>query len=306
MRLLIGLLFASVFAVLLTLTVHMSSAVARTREPTPTPAVTSTALPTTTPRPGQLAVFHGEEWADAQISKEVITAKIGDAICGTGGPIPIADMPPAYQVAVVSEEVKAGCGREGATITFLIGERLANQTGVWHAGTDTSLNLIAGPSFALLSGSTSLTCNERGGKSVIPFIDDVACGQEKLADGLLPPCAGQQVGYTSIVFSAQQRAGCGVEGSEIAFKVLDAQGKVVAVAKEKGIWHAWDGRSGPQQLNLTMVPVGGGGATIKIGNVGTGGSRSSNPPWLCAAAALTAAGLAATAAGVALRRRVIR
>ena len=127
----------------------------------------------------------------------------------------------------------------------------------------------------------------------MPFINDQPCGY---ASGSLPPT------YSAFVYAEQQQAGCGVEGAEITFKLLDAQGNVIAVAREKGVWHAWDGVSPPQQLNLTMVPVG--APEVTVVSVGDAPSQEiEDRPW-SVSTALAAIGLAVIAAGVALRRRV--
>lgn len=272
------------------------------RTPTQTPTATPTAIATPTPSPQQMARFHGEPWVDARVSRADITAKIGNVVCGTGGPIPIADVPLAYQVSVVSDQIKPGCGREGAVVTFSIGDRRASQTAVWHAGADTHLNLVAGPPFSLISGGTSLKCieTERLAPQLVPFIDGTACGQEKPSDVLSAPCSGQLVGYTAVVYSGEQQPGCGTEGAEITFKLLDTAGKVIAVAEEKGTWHAWDGVSAPQQVNLTIVPVG----KISLGNTGTGdGPQRGADAWGTVAAALSVVGLGGIAAAAALRKR---
>lgn len=48
-----------------------------------------------------------------------------------------------YVVDVVSDSQVPGCGTEGATVTFLIAGRPADQTGEWNAGPNV-LNLTAG------------------------------------------------------------------------------------------------------------------------------------------------------------------
>ncbi len=142
--------------VLVALSVGLFAAVTNiTRAATPTP--TATPGLTATPSLQQVARFHGESWGDSQLSRGTIVAKIGSVVCGTGGPIPIADAPLKYQVDVVSTSITPGCG-SGALITFLIDGRQAAQTAIWHAGTDTQLNLIVGVAFSLFSGSTPVTC----------------------------------------------------------------------------------------------------------------------------------------------------
>jgi hypothetical protein len=110
--------------------------------------------------------------------------------------------------------------------------------------------------------------------------------------------------YGAVVYSAEQQAGCGVEGAEVSFKLLDTAGNVIAVANEKGTWHAWDGVSAPQQLNLTIVPVGSAG--IKMANVGTGGPQAGGTSvWASLSLVLVSVGLGGVAAGAALRRRAM-
>ena len=275
----------------------LTAGVASARTPTPT----ATPAATMTPAPQELARFHGEEWVDAQIVKAPVAARIGEVVCGTGGPPPIADVPPSYQLDVVSDAVIPGCGTEGNHLTFMIGNRQATETAIWHAGTDTALNLIAGPPFALFSGDTSLTCEERKERQIIPFINDVACGRPKLVDSLGPPCSGQLTGYTDVVLSAYQKPGCGVEGSQVTFKLLDGQGNVTAVAKEKGVWHAWDGISIPQPVRLDFSA-----GPITMPGTGTGGaSGGEGSAWPRLSMLLGFAGLAGVALGLAVRRHAM-
>jgi hypothetical protein len=106
--------------------------------------------------------------------------------------------------------------------------------------------------------------------------------------------------YEAVVYSAEQQAGCGVEGAQVSFKLLDAQGNVIAVARETGTWHAWDGVSAPQQLNLTFGPPG----FITMPGTGTGGGpQRAAAPWGPLALALASLGLAGGIAALALRRR---
>ena len=126
----------------------------------------------------------------------------------------------------------------------------------------------------------------------------------------MPMCFGGQLGstrriksyeYGVVVFSDQQQAGCGYEGAPITYKLLDPNGNVIAVAREKGVWHAWGGRSSSQELYLTMVP-----GDIKIGSVGTGDSQSGDgvPRGLVLGLALVSVTTLAT--GMRLRKRVAR
>jgi hypothetical protein len=101
-----------------------------------------------------------------------------------------------------------------------------------------------------------------------------------------------------VAYSAEQQAGCGVEGSQVTFKLLDAQGNVVAVANEKGTWHAWDGVSELQQLNLTFGPRG----VITMPGTGTGDGTNA---WRTVAIGLASLGMAGAGLGLALRKRAM-
>jgi hypothetical protein len=119
---------------------------------------------------------------------------------------------------------------------------------------------------------------------LVPYIGDKACG------------------YAGVVYSNEQEPGCGVEGSQITFKLLDAQRNVIAVANEKATWHAWDGISEPQQLNLTFGPAG----SITTPNTGTGGGPAqATAPWGPLALALASLGLTGGIAALAFRRRAM-
>lgn len=269
--------------------------------PLPANAVTPTATPTPaatpTPSPQQTATFQGSAWLNAHTSLGPIVGKIGGVACSepsVAGFGPDSNVP-RYTLHVVSGDVTAGCGREGAVVNFVVEGQSASQTAVWHAGSSQSLNLIAGPVFARFGGGLSIN-RTSSGESVVPFIGNQACGYD-MTDGIL----GSVSLYDVVVYSAEQQAGCGVEGAQVTFKLLDPQSNVIAVAKEKGLWHAWDGVSDPQLLNLTMVPV---GAGITVGNVGTGGSQGSGASvWASLSLVLASVGLGGIATGAALRRR---
>jgi hypothetical protein len=220
-----------------------------------------------------------------------------------------------YGLDVVSSQIKPGCGYEGATIQFYVGDQPA-QTAAWHGGSDQGIRLIAGPPFALNFGGFSWggdlprvdgapSPGQTG--ALVPYVGDVACGHTewlRWAAWLDTPIKSYEYGV--VVFSDQQQAGCGYEGAPITFKLIDPNGNVIAVAREKGVWHAWDGTPGSeQQLSLTMVPVGSPG--IKLGSVGTGdGPQGERSLWSVIAGALCGVGLGGIAVAVAVRRRAIR
>jgi len=308
------------FAVLVTVIVISVSlagaSVAQARTRTPTPTATATPRPTATPTvpPDQIARFGGQAWLDGWVSDAPVTAKIGDVDCGRPFFLAIVCDPgpcgPMYALDVVSSQIKAGCGYEGATIQFYVGDR-PGQTVAWHGGSDQGMRLIAGPPFALNSGDFSWNGDlprvdgarspEQAG-ALVPYVGDLACGyshwlrQEAWLD---TPIKAYEYGV--VVFSDQLQAGCGYEGALIAYKLLDPNGNVIAVARENGVWHAWDGRRDSQQLFLTMVP-----GDIKISSVGTGASQGGGgvPRGLVLGLALV--GVTTLATGMRLLKRVAR
>ncbi len=247
------------------------------------------------PVPPQPASFGIIPWVNGRDDTALsVTAWIGGTLCATGVPFfPPTDPSPTrsraiFQLTVPAEEVLPGCGREGAIVTFFVDGQRAPQTAVWHAnafrGAFQGLNLIIGPPFARFIVNPSGEVVEPSGpvRRFVPYIGDKACG------------------YAGVVYSNEQEPGCGVEGSQITFKALDAQGNVIAVANEKATWHAWDGVSDVQHLDLTFGPAGG----ITVPNTGTGdGPGSGGNPWLRLSIGLALAGLASGICGLALRRR---
>ncbi len=264
---------------------------------TPTPTPTSVPTAAATPAPQEVATFTGTAWLDAHTSLGPVAATIGGLACSEPsvsgfGP---DGSGPLYTLRVVSSEVKPGCGTEGAVINFTVEGQLAAQTATWHAATTQHLNLIAGPAFARFAGT--LQINSRlSNEALVPYIAGNPCGDGEFGP---PPYA-----YGAVVFSDQQQAGCGTEGAQVTFKLVASQGNVTnvtAVAGETGTWHAWDGVSAPQQLNLTFIPVGGG---VTTPSVGTGDApRAGSDLWTPIGAALAVVGLVAITGAFRLRRQ---
>jgi len=297
---------------ILSISLAMGSAQARAPTPTPTPWPYPTPWPTSTPRPpaDQLASFGGAAWVDARMSGGPVGAKIGDQICGEEATVVSPPCDPActilsYGIDVVSDQLKPGCGYEGATIAFFVEGRQASQTATWYAGSHQFLPLIAGPPFARKWGGFAGTPDlpilhypySEESSVLIPYIDGVACGYN---DYLW--CDGEGgCRYSAVIYSEQQRAGCGYEGAPIMFKLVDGQGNVMATAAERGAWHAFDGTDQTaEELDLTLVTPSG----IRIGSVGTGDSRESGGMRAgVVALGLAIAGVAMFVAGATLRAR---
>jgi len=126
----------------------------------------------------------------------------------------------------------------------------------------------------------------------VPYLGNLRCGYGSAND---PGDA-----YEAIVYSAEQQPGCGVNGSVVTFKLLDAQGNVIAVANEKATWHAWDGLSEPQRLDLTFGPA----TVITMPGTGAGdASPGEASVWGRLSLLLGFVGLAGAALGLSLRKR---
>ena len=294
----------------------ISVAQARTRTPTPTatwtsvPSAPPSPTPTPTIPPDQIAAFEGQVWVDGRISNAPVSAKIDDVDCGQPRPLAIVCDPdscgPMWSLNVVSAQVKPGCGHEGATIQFYVGDRPA-QAAVWRGGSWQGKALIVGAPFAMIFGNfgwagdlphVHYIDSPEPDDVLVPYVGNAACGYT-LVLRKAPWLYAAAYEYWVVVFSHEQQAGCGYEGAPVTLKLANEQGKVVATSEQSAIWHAYDGGDdSSQRLNLTFITTSG----IRIGNTGTGGSRSSGPP-LDALLALGVVGVLTVAAGVALRRR---
>jgi hypothetical protein len=271
-----------------------------TRMPTPSPS------PTPTVAPSQLAEFSGSVWLPP-VNNRAVTAKIGDVVCASTCPgegcmqFPIDPAPVMipYNLNVVAQEVKPGCGYEGVTVTFFMGDKQADQAAVWHAGSSQTLNLSTGPLPAYFQGRLifSSGIDSSLGKTdwvgIGAYVDGNMCGQSVWG-------IWRDIGnYGAIVKSAQEQAGCGTEGAQVTFKLRDGQGNIVGAAREKGVWHAWGQGNTGQTLDLTMEPV----TPIKPGSVGDGSMQSGQVPWIGLAFGLSVAGALGMAAAAAVRRK---
>ena len=63
-----------------------------------------------------------------------VQAYVADQLCGESTIFAVHPGPNMYQVAVLPDALRAGCGREGASVTFTIGGQPANKVGVWRPG----------------------------------------------------------------------------------------------------------------------------------------------------------------------------
>lgn len=63
-----------------------------------------------------------------------VQAYVGDQLCGESTIFTVHPGPNMYQVAVLPDALRAGCGREGASVTFTIGGQTTNEVAVWQPG----------------------------------------------------------------------------------------------------------------------------------------------------------------------------
>ncbi|MDI6857307.1 MAG: hypothetical protein QME71_03215 [Dehalococcoidia bacterium] len=250
--------------------VVLSVAEAQTPEPVSTvPETPAENLPTIAPLPTAqpTATFLGNAWVNARLSDEPVFAKIGDVVCGEARRfVPPGAYGSVYEVEVASADDRAGCGYEGATVTFLIGDRTANESGIWRSGQTTQLVLTVGPPFAQFFGTASVdpATTDLNDPQVVPYVNGLDCGYQ------LNPWqgAGSPFGYHVVVYSAEIKAGCATDGQEVSFKLVDKRtGEIAAEAMGRAIWYPL---AFERDINLafTRVPV----AQIPVagGDGGTG------------------------------------
>jgi len=275
----------------------LQGGVVQARAPTPSPTATATSTPAPTPTPGrdQFSVFLGDCWLDARFcADKPLSARIDGNLCASVTPADYVGVGPV-SVGVPSQQVVPGCGYEGAVVQFFVGDGPTRETGIWHAGSTKIMSFIAGFPFAIFAASSSRATGP--GECVVPYIADESCGY----DDACTPYGGLGPGnsFSVVVFSNQQQGGCGREGAQITFKLLDAQGRVLAVADQTAAWHAYPESPPNPFLPLTFSPP----ASIHVGNVGDG-PDDGDSPWARLSLALAVLGLASSIGGFALRRRL--
>ncbi len=232
---------------------------------TPTPTAASTPLPAgrwwLTPTPssaeGPVATFHAYVWVDAQPEAgDVVLPKIGDQVCGSAARRLVTEGGSYWDVEVVSDSFMPGCGTPGVIITFWVEGRRANETAQWYPGEEERIELVVGAPFALFGGIVNRDINWP--EEIMPVINGKDCGYA--IHGFVDANV-----YDVVVYADEFRQGCGVDGTQVKFKLVDVEtGEVKAVAREAGTWHAMLS----EHLDLTLIE----GMGISFGNVGTGKS----------------------------------
>lgn len=298
---------AAAVAVLLSVVIA-GSAGARNPAPTPTqellppPGLTPINGPTATPVGPEPAFFNIIPWVNAHNTAREVTAFIGDTLCATGVPIEPPGGALSFFLSIPSEKTAHGCGYEGAVVTFFIDGQKADRTAIWRSGGGVGLErlmiIIIGPRFALLGGllTTTLRLEEQ---PIVPYVGGQPCGDARPLRWI---GGGPLYTYGVVVYSSEQQAGCGFEGAQITFKILDAQGNVIAVANEKATWHAWDGVAEQQRVDLTFGPTGG----IAMPGTGTGSGSTGQATRTLLSLGLASLALIGGAVALAFRRATTR
>jgi hypothetical protein len=248
-----------------------------------------TALPTVAPEPPMppSAKFSGSAWVNARPSHEQVTAQIGDTVCGEASPGLGGAGSTFFALYVASDEDIPGCGKPGAEIAFFIGGKRANQTAKWQVteGFTPLGYLVVGPPFAVFAGD--ITLKESPVKeAVVPFIGDTVCGYQT------NPWMGEGpvYGYAVVVYPKELEPGCGVDGAEVTFKLVNKDtGKVTAEAMGKAIWRPM---AAENDVNLVFT-------SVPVAQVPVAGGSGEEDGW-GAASVLVVAGAAALSVGFGL------
>jgi hypothetical protein len=290
-HLLRGLAGSVAVAVLVVMGIHIARA--ETPQPASTPVALATSiptpvLPTVPPEPEgpPVAKFSGSAWVNAQPSFEPVTAMIGDTVCGEAHPGVGATDAPFFILQVASDETIPGCGKRGAEVAFFIGGKRANQTAQWQAteGLISLGYLVVGPPFAVFGGKVTLP-DPPSQQTIVPFIGETPCGYQA---GLWMG-EGPVYGYAVVVYPRELVDGCGVDGAEVTFKLVNEQTrKVVAEAMGSAIWRPM-ASEGNVNLVFTNVPL------VEMPVAG-GSGASATMRW---ASALAIGGLLALSGGIA-------
>jgi hypothetical protein len=88
-----------------------------------------------------LAVFGGAVFAHRPDAPNItvpegatVSAYVGNRLCGESTIFVAHPGPSMYQIVVLPDALRAGCGREGASVRFSVGGEAANERAVWQPG----------------------------------------------------------------------------------------------------------------------------------------------------------------------------
>jgi hypothetical protein len=163
----------------------------------------------------------GSLWVDAKLATggEVIPWIRGQ-ICGDGQ---LASPPgggPFLFVRVRSDAEQPGCGKPGDPITITLDGRAINETIPWAPGMQQPTTLIAGPPFALISGTLQLDPGYMAHQRIRVTIGSTECGGGSAHGPDFPDSPGV---YSATIYSEQMQVGCGRDGAMVTL-VLEPEG----------------------------------------------------------------------------------
>jgi hypothetical protein len=202
-------------------------------------------------------------WLDAApIADAAVRAFIGGVDC-TLTPVEPMLRPPhsrenEYRFYVAPEGLVPGCGRPGAPVMFSVNGVPANETVAWReTGGEPSqqLSITAGPPFAVYYGEIwpeFKAAPHDPDWQVEAYINDRLCSDVRLF-----------AAFELVVYSDEQRPGCGVEGAPIEFRVNGVASAVDSMRWQAG-FHT--------NLDLRPLAVGAGPAPTAAPGASTPGS----------------------------------
>ena len=104
-----------------------------------------------------------------------------------------------------------------------------------------SVALAQPPQPATFTGAVSAPDGDVGGLAVVATIAGVVCSEDDTPQTIANRDNEAVAGYRVTVVAAEEKAGCGVDGAEVRFRIGDRE------AEQTGVW-----RSGPNPLDLTL------------------------------------------------------
>jgi len=159
----------------------------------------------------------GRIWLDGQRVSGEVLAFINGQQCGRGKaegtpPKPLLLLP------ISSDAHQPGCGVPGATITFTINGRAANETVAWKPGiTQQMVTLSAGPRIAIYQGTLRIDRGRPPPMRVVPYIGGVVCGAAVAPWFLITDDA--RWSYEVVVDPDGLRLGCGRAGVDVTLRL---------------------------------------------------------------------------------------
>jgi hypothetical protein len=83
---------------------------------------------------GSVSVFRPDTTYTMAPEGTPVQAYVADQLCGESTIFTVHPGPNMYQIAVLPDALRAGCGKKGASVTFTIDGQPANEQAVWQTG----------------------------------------------------------------------------------------------------------------------------------------------------------------------------